>query len=234
MLFRSPTLATGSAAPNPAALFADYFASYKSLEGYATTSIYEMNAHSLYGDIPDEATNSLVTGLASGTALAWQALSAMNAGVTRQSAYALAGYDAYGAKLGSLIRLFGLTRDLATAQRFRPTGQALALLNRAIRGAAHPLQGLPGDIVGTGFESGGRWQFALASRSASSTALTISGPSTGQPTLGITFEAASPLSNNENIPSVREQVTPIRIDGSNIHFELPPYGFVVLIHDSQK
>lgn len=101
--------------------------------------VYEVNLHTLDGQGSTAARNAALASPAAGVLLARQLLRASLAGARYQAVYALAGFDAHTAQKGELARLFGITQDLAGPEpRLRPTGQALAMLNRVARHSLRP------------------------------------------------------------------------------------------------
>jgi hypothetical protein len=103
-------------------------------------SIYEVNLHTTRGSIEPELRNQVVAGAASGGALAKRLIQALNLGIRRQCVWNLAQYDAFLEDQSSLVKLWGITRDLGPTQRLRPTGLALAMLNQVLPGEVHNLR----------------------------------------------------------------------------------------------
>ncbi|QZA78954.1 hypothetical protein K4H28_06025 [Deefgea tanakiae] len=92
-------------------------------------AIYEVNFHSTLGNASAKERNQVLTTSISGVALARHLLDATLVGVREQAVYSLAGFSfKLNDGLGD-VALFGISRDLSVAQRFRPTGMALAMLN---------------------------------------------------------------------------------------------------------
>jgi hypothetical protein len=197
-------------------------------------AIYEMNAHSLGGDAPSSVVSPLISGYASGTALLYHSLEALDAGMARQCMYALAGFDTFRVD-GKLVRLFGLARDLATPGRLRPTGLALALANHGFGGdyyrttPMHP--GNAQEVRVAAFLVHGQWSVIAASASPREQWITIELPTgAGKPPnrqmqLVASPEAAHPeLATNEDSPQVRLREEPLAPQGRNIRLHLAPYG----------
>jgi len=99
-------------------------------------SVYEENFHTTLGSADPDSRNRLVSSAASGAALARRLLQGTLAGVREQAVYSFAGFDSYLQQGQGLVRLWGITRDLAAANRLRPTGLALQLLNSVAGGRA--------------------------------------------------------------------------------------------------
>lgn len=140
--------------------------------------VYEVNLHTTSGDAPPAVRDAVVTAPAAGTALARRLMMAAAAGVTRQAVYSLAAFDTPTAQR-DLVRLFGITRDLATPARWRATGLALAQLNAVAGGAA-----AAGRCEGAGcaaltalaFDAGRRWAVASASAATEPVSWACQGP----------------------------------------------------------
>lgn len=152
----------------PLAFFPDdHTRRLRTLSNRHETAIYEMNAHSLNGSAPAETVNQILAAPATAAALAWNTIGALQAGVERICIYTLAGFDTLGEGNGRLIHLFGITRDLAAPNRFRPEGNALALLNQAIQGDYHAVETTSPDVRAAAFAGKDGWRVLLVSRSAS-------------------------------------------------------------------
>ncbi len=151
----------------PRAFFPDdHVRRLRTLSNRHETAIYEMNAHSLSGSAPAETVNQILASPATAAAMAWSTIGALQAGVERICIYTLAGFDTMGEGRGRLIHLFGVTRDLATPNRFRPEGDALVLLNQAIGGNYHAVETTSPDVRGAAFATEKGWRAVLVSRSA--------------------------------------------------------------------
>ena len=197
-------------------------------------AIYEMNAHSLGGDAPSAVVSPLISGYASGSALLYHSLEALDAGMVRQCMYTLAGFDTFRSD-GKLARLFGLARDLATPNHLRPTGQALVLANHGFGGdyyratPVHP--GGTQEIRVAAFLDHGQWSVIAASASPREQWITIELPSgAGKPPdrqmrLVATPNAAhAERANNEDSQQVRLSEEPLVPQGRSIRLHLAPYG----------
>lgn len=101
--------------------------------------VYEVNLHTLEGQGGSGERNAALASPTAGVLVARQLLRASLAGARYQAVYALAGFDAQAAHKGELVRLFGITEHLASREpRLRPSGQALAMLNRVARHSLRP------------------------------------------------------------------------------------------------
>jgi len=192
-------------------------------------AVYEVNAHSTSGDALPEDVSRLVASRAAGTALLYRALAAAAAGAWRQCLYSFAGFDTFRGD-HQLVRLFGITRDLSTVGRLRPTGLAMRLANLALRGDAYrviadPAANGSGEIGVAVFQANGRWSLLAASASRKEIEISVQLPPAGVPpnTL-VSIEGASPLANNEITEQVRLQSRPLAPEGTSVRFRLAPYG----------
>jgi len=138
--------------------------------------VYEVNFHTTAGNASAAERDAVLTAPAAGAALMRRLLQAANAGVRRQAVYTLAGYDTFvTGESRQLVQLFGITRDLATAAHWRPTGEALAALNQAAGGTANAASctgSACAEITAIAFAGGERW--AVVSSAAQ--ALQVSWP----------------------------------------------------------
>jgi hypothetical protein len=103
----------------------------RSLGRERSIDVYELNFHTTAGDASAEQRHAVLEHpAAAGALLARQLMRVAQLGVRRQAVYSLAGFDTpVDGRPGQLVRLFGITRDLTEATRWRPTGEALAALN---------------------------------------------------------------------------------------------------------
>lgn len=132
--------------------------------------VYEVNFHTTGGSATPAERDAVLTAPASGTALARRLLQAAALGVQRQAVYTLASYDSFVAAEGrgdrrDLAQLFGITRDLAGAGHWRPTGAALVALNAVVGGtaaAADCTGPACGEITALAFDGGQRWAIVSA------------------------------------------------------------------------
>ena len=166
----------------PAASRAELFPPSVSETGARDLAIYEINAHTLDESAPLDEVNRWLESPEAGAALAWHALTWMEAGVVRQCVYTLAGFDAFRNQGRDLVRLFGITRDLAGPARLRPTGQAIAQLNRVVAGELHRVSIVSGQstVKGVAFRHEGRWSVALVSSSPEGMTVSVEFPEAGQ------------------------------------------------------
>lgn len=192
-------------------------------------SVYEVNFHTTGGSAPAAERDALVTGASSAAALAQRLLQATRAGVREQAVYTLASFDAFADDGKALVRLWGITRDLAAADRLRPTGLALALLNRGAGGATRAMRCSGADcegITAVAFDDGRR--VAVVSARPRATPLRIAMPC---PASGLRIEwvdGNDPAPNNEREPRVRIEGDTAACDAGAGSFVLPPYSVALL------
>jgi hypothetical protein len=196
---------------------------------HAQLSAYELNLHTTEGDAEASRRNALVAGAASGPALAKRLLQGSLAGMAEQAVYALAGFDAFAGN-GDLVRLFGITRDLAWAGHLRPTGIALAMLNEVAGGRAHtaPCTGPAcGGMTAVAFVSD-RPRWAIVNSDATTQAVRVAQACTGQALQASLLDGHDLWLNNETAPMVAPSVPATRCEGSDLLIDIPPRSLVTL------
>jgi hypothetical protein len=100
--------------------------------------VYEVNFHTTEGDASASERGSVLVSPQAGAALMRRLLLAAELGVMRQAVYKLAGHDHFvGTNPRTLVPLFGITNDLASAGNWRSTGRALLALNAVMGGNAY-------------------------------------------------------------------------------------------------
>jgi hypothetical protein len=196
-------------------------------------AVAEINLHTLGGAAPPSERDALTAGAIGGVALARALLRGYGAGAGRQCAYVLAGFDARLADRDGYTRLWGLVRDLGPTCRLRPTGMAVALLNRALAGPLHAVTGTE-DPTLTMVASRGQagWGLVAVSTATAPRSVCVQFPtSEGQhlPTRLLRLDAAAPEANNEDAPRVTVVETGLAQAGSAVTFQMPGQGLVVLL-----
>lgn len=192
-------------------------------------AVYEVNFHTTGGSAPAAQRDALVTGASSAAALAQRLLQATRAGAREQAVYTLAGFDAFADDGKALVRLWGVTRDLAAADRLRPTGLALALLNRGAGGATRAMRCSGADcegITAVAFDAGRR--VAVVSARPTATPLRIALPC---PAAGLRVEwidGSEPSPNNEREPQVRIAEDIAECEDGEASVVLPAYSVALL------
>ena len=198
------------------------------------TAVYEVNVNTLGGDAPEAQRDPVVAGRVAASALGKTLLDGYAHGVRRQCAWGLSGFDVYLSPAAGRARLFGLVRDFGETGRFRPSGLAVELLNRAVQGDLHPVTGIAAGskISAFAFQSAAGWSLALVSSSPQSQDATISLPDGGGaplPSHMYEIAADAPDSTNEDGDEVRIVEDPVRISGRTIKVNVPAWGLAVLI-----
>jgi hypothetical protein len=197
--------------------------------------VYEVNLHTTGGDAPPAERDPLVSGAAAGSALAKRLLEAVTLGARRQCVYTLAGYDTYLGGRAGLVKLWGIVRDLGETQRLRPTGLALAMLNRAVGGDLHTFRYANStpitDMTAGVFCSAAGWSAAVVSASAETREVSVSFPAgnCALPHSLLRLDAPSPDATNEDGEQVRIAEEPVSSSGTVVRFTVPPWGLVVLL-----
>ncbi len=212
--------------------------------------IYEVNLHTTSGNASSATRELATTSSAAGAALAKRLMTALNVGVKRQCLYTLAQYDAFiepsrDATIHNkreLVKLWGVVRDLGDAQRFRPTGLVMAMLNRVLPADIHKVNSLDAnidkDITLTAFHNTKGWALAAVSAKAYQQEITIHFPGKQHPEkqqLWRILRLASPsptASNDNDDEDVRIEEEQIVSQNDTISITIPAYGFVVILADN--
>ncbi len=206
--------------------------------GGAALAVAEVNLHATGGDAGPVERDPTVAGAAAGTALARRILHAQAAGARHIAAYTLAGYDAWTDDRAHFVKLWGLTRDLTGAPRLRPTGLAVALLNRAIAGDRHQARVEPerADLTAAAYRATDGWSAALASTADTPMRVEVTFPeldALAVPVRALALAAASPWATNETQEQVRIVPAGLERDGRRVSVVLPPWGLVVLLPEER-
>ncbi|MGL4995635.1 MAG: hypothetical protein ACRC6G_05635, partial [Deefgea sp.] len=139
-------------------------------------AIYEINFHSTSGNAPAALRNLVLRNGIAGVALARQLIDSSLVGIREQAVYTLAGYSLKLENGLGDVSLFGISRDLSEANRLRPTGLALAMLNEVSGGHIHAV-GCTSEtdacstLSAVIFNKGQKQQFAIVNASESSHSL---------------------------------------------------------------
>lgn len=219
---------------------------YKPFEGPFKEGAYiaEINFGTTQGEATSLERNRLVTSATAGLSLANHIVRALIDGVKAVSVYKLAGYEVMVTEpvkhlsRGMDIKLFGVVRDLFKPGRFRPTGQALALLNLAVGGDLYRLkpanslaEQLKDKVHMAAFVSSGRLSYVVSSSSDQEAEVHLAIPKKGGlalPKKRVHLAYSDLFDSNEQQRLVKvksEEIEPI--DGEFV-VRLPPYGLVVL------
>jgi hypothetical protein len=190
--------------------------------------VYEVNLSTTAGNAPDSQRDPLVAGMVSGSALANRIITAMNAGVRRQNVFAFAQYQV-PTPVGR-TKLWGIMRDLAAADDFRPTGLAVQMLNKAIGGDYHSVTATGPNATtlnAAAFLSNAGWSLAIVSGCANPTRVSIKLPPNGAPpSRSFILSAPSITSTNESGEEVKIVSAPLSGESG---ITIPAYGLVVLL-----
>jgi hypothetical protein len=194
-------------------------------------AVYEVNLHTIDGSAAANQRTAVVAGLLSGSALAKTMLDGIGNGARRQCVYTLAGFDTRLSTAPGYTPLWGVVRDLGPTRRLRPTGLALAMLNRALHGDLHALiwPG-PSDVGIYGFQSEQGWSVALVSCSTSDRSVRLRFPGSSKPPTHMLLLAGdTPGATNEDsehVKILRSRLTPER---DSVEVSLPAGSFAVLL-----
>ena len=193
-------------------------------------SVYEVNFHTTLGNAGSEERNRVTTGAASGAALARRLLQASRSGVREQAVYTLAGFDSYVEGSRDLVRLWGITRDLSTANRLRPTGLALAMLNRVAGGPVHALS-CAGEACSsiTALAYGGGQKLALVSAGRKTLTLRLNLDCDAPQTYTMRLlDGSNTNLNNESRAEVGVAEQDLICREGGLRIALPPYSLATL------
>jgi hypothetical protein len=198
-------------------------------------AVYEVNLHTIEGSATPDERDPITTGAASGAAVAGRMLRALQQGATRQCIYVLAGYDAYLSGEPGTAKLWGITRDLAGASHFRPSGLGLCMINEAISGDLVDSQssGVTSGISLYPFSSQAGYSAVIISALPTTQNVSIQFPVNAggaAPTSMLLLDAPSPFATNEIKSDVT--ISQSEVMGSSVSFQLPPYGLAVLLPKS--
>lgn len=212
------------------AVFGDAAAFPKRSGNLRRASASEVNLHATAGPADATRRDTLVAGAASGPALAVRLIAGTLAGLREQAVYSLAGYDTFSEN-GEPVRLFGVVRDLGTAGRWRPTGLALAMLNRIAMGDALAAR-CAGDgcshLTAIAFASAGRHAWAVVNGSPAPRRLRLSGACTGGPPAGALLDGSQPGRTNEDAVQVAIGQPAIACAGADAVLVIPGFSLVTV------
>ncbi|MEY4762954.1 MAG: hypothetical protein RLZZ200_2810 [Pseudomonadota bacterium] len=199
-------------------------------------AVYEVNFHTTGGEAPFAERNALVAGAASGAALANQLIWATRAGVREQAVYTLAGFDSFVDGTRELVRLWGITRDLATPHRFRPTGLALQMLNEVAGGRVNAprCEGPDCASLNAAWYEAGR-KLAVVNTSAGTLQVDVRmSCRQGEGFRAALLDGSQPRRTNEDGPVVAVRTQPLRCAGGRLPIALPPWSLLTVAPDSPR
>ncbi|NJD33510.1 MAG: hypothetical protein FIA96_01485 [Betaproteobacteria bacterium] len=192
--------------------------------------VYEENFHTTLGNADAAMRNAVVTNAASGAALARRLLQGTLAGVREQAVYSFAGFDSYLQEGKGLVRLWGITRDLADANRLRPTGIALEMLNRVATGGTRAVTcaGIPcSGLTAVAFDEGRRLAVVSSRPQSVTVSLALPCPQ-GRLQLAV-LDGSDTNPNNENTMQVRPRMEFIDCRDGSASFSIPPYSLAIVL-----
>lgn len=189
-------------------------------------AVYEENFHTTLGNVDTTTRNAVVTGAASGSALARRLLQGTLAGLREQAVYSFSGFDSYLQEGKGLVQLWGITRDLTEADRLRPTGIALGMLNRVAGGNARGMKCSGADcgqLTAVAFDEG-RLSIVSAAVAPLPLAIELSCPAA---TLHGTQLDGGAASNGQGL-LMPPQAIEVTCQKQRIHLTLPPLSLTVI------
>jgi hypothetical protein len=199
--------------------------------------VYEINMHTTGGDAPGETRTGVVAGAASASALAIHLMNGLALGIRRQCVYVLAGLDSTLPNALGYAPIWGVSRDLGSTRRLRPTGLALALLNQAVAGDLYRSQNPFRDLTVAPFLSKAGWSVAIASSASGPRDVTGEFPELRDvrlPARCLTLRSPGPLATNEASEQVTIAQEPIVVTSRRIKLRLPAYGLAVLLPEQNR
>lgn len=211
----------------------------KQVTNHKELAVYEVNLTTNGGTASGEQRLPIVAGAASGSALAKTMLDSLQLGVRRQCVYTLSQFDTQLPKDEGFVRLWGITRDLGPTRRFRPTGLALELMNRALEGDMYEVSGRPPkDVSVYAFRSRAGWAIALISASEKPEHIILNLPdqsTTLLPEQRLRLVADSIEGTNEDSERVRINRSPLTgIEQNRLTVDLAPWEFTVLLPRGER
>lgn len=199
-------------------------------------TIYEFNLHTTSGSASEDQRDRAVAGMASGVALGKRALYLMGLGFNPVIAFSLTQYDIKAWEADGYAKLFGVTRDFGPPVRYRPTGLAIAMLNRTIGGDMYGVKPI-GQSVSAGeklttstFKTPKMWTAAVVSENSSGQIVALQFPDDGHPipeTYAV-LESNSPFDTNETAENVKIVEKNLEVSDRIVKFTVPAWGLAVL------
>lgn len=206
---------------------------------HQSLAVYELNMSTNKGTALDTERNLIVAGAVSGAALAKKMLENVYANAQPQVIYTFSGYQTRTSDVPGDVKLWGITRDLSPTQRLRPTGLALAMMNKVMGGSLHEI-----NVNGTGsftkdqgdhltmgaFQTAHRWKAAVVSANDVPLQLAIQFPNDGRamPNELLVLQSNSPFDNNEESEKVTIASQHLEVVGNTARFTVPAWGLVIL------
>ncbi len=208
-----------------------------------TLAVYEVNLSTMAGTATPAEREPIITGAASGAALAQTLIQGMFLNASPQLAFCLAQFDAPAYDVPGNIKLWGIVRDICATKRLRPTGLAIQLLNQVIGGSLHPINPTGGtsptpaaanNLTMAGFRTNTTWAAVIVSANPSPTNIAVTFPNDGRvlPAYANVLNASSPVETNENAQNVTIAKQPIQVNKQTVTVTVPAYGLVALTSDA--
>ncbi len=195
-------------------------------------AVYEVNLHTDDGSATQGDRDWATSGAVSAPALAKTMLDALALGVRRQCVYTLAGFDNRAKDGKSYVKLWGIVRDLTAANHFRPTGLALEMLNRVLRGSMVRTDTDDQRVSLWAFRDGQNWSAILVSSADHAREALIRFPDGAKmPKTLWTLQADSPAATNEDGTHVTIQKGSVRFNDKGATVAVPPYGLLALMDE---
>jgi hypothetical protein len=202
-----------------------------------TMSVYESGVGAFNGPGTTEEAYLSEGGFASAGWMAENWLLGIQSLLPVQNAFTLAQVE-YGIGGGPIVPAWGVVHDLdadfgPTFPHLRPTGLALALINRAIAGDYYPMDTSAfGGVYGVAFQTAGHWSAAISNSNSHSVTIAVQFPSgSALPTSAETVLFTNSMAdNNENSNLVKIGPLPggIATAGQTTTITIPAYSVVAL------
>lgn len=222
---------------------ASFLQQFKAL-GTAPLWLYEYNLHTDGGNAGYAERQRAISGLVTGVSLGHRALGFYRQGVVNHAVYTLSQISGFVRETPvdgtHLMPLWGITRDFAFPT-LRPTGLAVALLNKGLGGNMYNLdcQGSPTTACQhmntLGFiNDKGQYSVLLSNSSGTARTLTITWPGSNPvPKTWQTLSGSSLWANNENPSTTRPaevQIVskPLSQTNRSVSLQIPGYGLAVI------
>jgi hypothetical protein len=131
-------------------------------------------------------------------------------------------------------------RDVGATKRFRPTGLALELLNKALRGDLYAVRTLNSspiqDLTVGAFRSAAGWSAALVSASPLTRTITLHFPPASAllPRRVLRLDTSNPEATNEVAEEVRVFEEALVPQETTVSVTLPAWGLIVLLPSTER
>jgi hypothetical protein len=188
--------------------------------------VAEINAGSLRSGASSDALAAAYAGAVSGSALAKHLINGIEKGVRVQTVFTLAGFDQPRVDGAGRAPLWGLLPAVDASRSFRPTGLALAMLNRLLPAVPGPrVEGEGHFAIPLDGKDGPGW--IAVSSSEKARIVRLSGFSPGGEVAIERLAGDSPFDTNEKSAKVRITRTTRTADSSGaVEVSISPYGLV--------